>query len=119
MTSDDVSSPTPCIGWTTFEKKSDAEHCAEQLVAAGLAFCVQVEPPVRSYYQWEGNLDSGEEHPVRIKHMDCNGPAIQRWLRENHPYDTPQWIAVKACDSLEEYFHWALQNSKPRSEKTE
>ncbi len=118
MSTDDNSSPTACIGWTTFEKRADAEHCAQQLVAEGLAFCVQVEGTVQSHYRWEGKAEIGEEHPVRIKHMDHNGDAIQDWLRKNHPYDTPQWIAVKACDSLEEYFLWALQNSKPRSAKT-
>ena len=117
-----ASSPPPppqlCIGWTTLETESDASNCAKELLGKGLAFCVQVEGPVQSYYQWDGSTQSNKEFPVRIKHMDHNGPAIQEWLRKNHPYETPQWIAVKACDSLEEYFHWALQNSKTRSAET-
>ena len=101
-----------CIGWTSYEKKTEAEFCAQQLVSKGLAFCVQVESPVRSYYQWDGKVVSTEEYVVRIKHTDNNTSAIKDWLRKNHPYDNPQWITVKACDSLKEYFAWALENSK-------
>ena len=95
-----------CIGWTSYEKNCRilrATTCFK-----GLAFCVQVESPVRSYYQWNGKVVSTEEYVVRIKHTDNNTSAIKDWLRKNHPYDNPQWITVKACDSLKEYFAWAL-----------
>ena len=113
----DSSTPSLRIGWTTFGREADAQSCATELVSKGLAFCAQVEGAVQSYYQWDGKLETSQEFPVRIKHLDCNGPQICKWLQKNHPYDTPQWISIKACDYLEEYFLWALQNSKPRSER--
>ena len=100
-----------CIGWTSFENKGDAESCASELISSGLAFCVQVEDGVTSYYNWENKEEKSKEFPVRIKHLDVNGPGIKDWLKQNHPYDIPQWISIKACDCLEEYLNWALKNS--------
>ena len=100
-----------CIGWTTFENKEAAKRCASELVSSGLAFCVQVEGKVRSYYNWENKEEKSKEFPVRIKHLDVNGPGIKDWLKQNHPYDIPQWISIKACDCLEEYLNWSLKNS--------
>ncbi len=99
-----------CIGWTTFQKHEEAEKCATELVSLGLAFCVQVENPVESHYMWKEKAESTREYPVRIKYIEKQGSAIQGWLKKNHPYETPQWIAIKACDLLEEYYQWALQD---------
>jgi periplasmic divalent cation tolerance protein len=101
-----------CIGWTSFENKGDAERCASKLISSELAFCVQVESEVTSYYNWENNVQKSQEFSVRIKHLDANGPGIKDWLIKNHPYDIPQWISIKACDYLEEYLNWAHKNSR-------
>ena len=109
--------PSVYIGWTTFENEETAKHCATELVASGLAFCVQLEGEVKAYYKWEDKQESSREFPVRIKHLDANGPNIKEWLRQNHPYEIPQWISIKACDYLEEYFNWALKNSSNQAEE--
>jgi periplasmic divalent cation tolerance protein len=101
------------IGWTTFEKLEEAQSCAKALIAANLAFCVQVESPVQSFYEWEGNVEESREYPVRIKYVAAMDEKIQKWLRKNHPYETPQWIAIKACTTLPEYHCWTLQNFHP------
>ncbi|MEM9026350.1 MAG: divalent cation tolerance protein CutA, partial [Verrucomicrobiota bacterium] len=36
------------IGWTTFASEDDAQKLGDQLVAEGLAACVQLDGPVRS-----------------------------------------------------------------------
>jgi periplasmic divalent cation tolerance protein len=98
------------IGWTTFEKQKDAQACAKALIEANLAFCVQVESPVQSFYEWEGKVEESQEFPVRIKYVAAREDQLQTWLRKNHPYETPQWIAIKACTTLPEYHCWSLQN---------
>ena len=103
------------IGWTTFEKLGDAQSCARALVEENLAFCAQVESPVQSFYRWEGKVDDAVEFPVRVKHAVAMAGRIEEWLREKHPYKTPQWITIKACTVMPEYHLWALQNFQPPS----
>jgi periplasmic divalent cation tolerance protein len=103
------------IGWTTFEKENDAQACAKALIEANLAFCVHVESPVQSFYRWEGKVEESQEFPVRVKYIAAMDEKIQNWLRDNHPYETPQWIAIKACTALPEYHSWSLQNFLPLS----
>ena len=71
------------IGWTTFEKLEDAQNCAKALVKENLAFCVQVESPVQSFYRWEGKVEDGREYPVRVKHVAAMDGKIQEWLEKN------------------------------------
>ena len=101
------------IGWTTFEKLEEAQACAKSLIEENLAFCVQVESPVLSFYRWKEKVENGEEYPVRIKYVQAMDEKIQEWLHKNHPYETPQWIAIKACTTLPEYHCWSLQNFQP------
>jgi len=105
------------IGWTTFEKLEEAQACAEALMEENLAFCVQVESPVQSFYRWKGKVENGKEFPVRVKYVQAMDAKIQDWLRKNHPYETPQWVAIKACAVLPEYHSWALQNFQPPSQE--
>ena len=107
-----VEKPTEslAIGWTTFEKLEDAQKCAKALLEENLAFCVQVESPVQSLYWWKGKVEDGLEYPVRVKHVAAMDGKIQEWLEKEHPYETPQWISIKACAVLPEYHSWSLQN---------
>ena len=100
-----------CIGWSTFKNRSDAERCASELISNKLAFCAQVESEIFSYYSWEDKEERSKEFPVKIKYLEINGPDIKCWIKQNHPDDIPQWISIKACDYLEEYFNWGLKNS--------
>ena len=46
--------PAMLIAWTTVGTSAEAERLASDVVAAGLAACVQVEGPIVSHFRWEG-----------------------------------------------------------------
>ena len=48
------------IAWTTVGTSAEAERLASDVVAAGLAACVQVEGPIASHFRWEGKTERVE-----------------------------------------------------------
>jgi periplasmic divalent cation tolerance protein len=99
------------VAWTTTAKKDDAERLARGAVEARLAACAQVDGPIRSYYHWEGRLQSDEEHRVWFKCLPNNVSALGSWVHHHHPYSIPQWVVVSAEHVGEKYLSWAIANS--------
>lgn len=98
------------VGWTTLPDREAAERLARSLVEAGLAACTQVSGPITSCYRWQVAVETAVEYRVTVKYLAANDTAVARWLEQHHPYDTPQWVAVRADAALEKYLNWAAGN---------
>ncbi len=57
-------------------------------------------------YRWEGKLQTDEEHPVLIKTTRERYAALEAALREGHPYDVPEIIAMPVERGLPAYLDW-------------
>lgn len=99
------------IGWTTVETAAQAESMARDLVTARLAACVQIEGPIQSVYRWQGAVQQGPEYRLTIKFMALRHLELESWLHNHHPYQTPEWIVVRAEHVAEKYLSWARANS--------
>jgi periplasmic divalent cation tolerance protein len=96
------------VVWTTFDDQEIAEQLAFDVVAEGLAVCVQVDvTPIVSVYRWEGETQSSREYRVAFKCMPEQLDALEQWVLERHPYETPQWIVMRAERVGEKYLSWA------------
>ncbi len=94
------------IGWTTTPDRETACRLAEGVVRAGLAACVQVSGPIDSYYLWNGQLEKSQEWRLTLKFSATSADELGRWIRQHHPYQIPQWVAVRSELVLPEYAHW-------------
>ena len=83
-----------------------AERIAADLVAAKLAACVQVLPGLRSYFHWDGKVDCSDEYLLLIKTAAASYPALERRIREIHPYELPEIIGVPVSMGLPDYLSW-------------
>ena len=101
------------IAWTTVATAGEAEQMARALVTGGLAVCVQIEGPLRSYYRWEGKVETSAEHRLTLKCLDENLPALEAAVLARHPYAVPEWIVVDACRVGEKYLSWARSEGHP------
>lgn len=95
------------IGWTTVSTREEALKLSKSLLEERLAVCIQIEGPVDSLYHWEGQLTQDKEHRIVIKFLENKALPIKSWIEDNHPYDTPQWVAARAADVSEAYLRWA------------
>ena len=91
---------------TNLPDRGAAEALARTLVERRVAACVNVLSPCRSTYRWEGKLQVDEEHPVLIKTTRERYPALEAAVREVHPYDLPELIAVPVESGLPAYLDW-------------
>ena len=98
------------VGWTTVGKREDADRLARGLVETRLAACVQIEGPVSSHYIWQGKAENAEEYRLTVKFIPARAAAVETWLSAHHPYDTPEWIVVRAEHVAEKYLSWARAN---------
>jgi periplasmic divalent cation tolerance protein len=98
------------IAWTTVTHRADAETLAATVIAGNHAVCVQVEGPVVSHYRWQGRVERAEEFRLCFKLLPAQLPALEACALRHHPYDTPEWIVVRAEHVGEKYLSWAQGN---------
>ncbi|AWI10187.1 divalent-cation tolerance protein CutA [Ereboglobus luteus] len=104
-------STTLMIGTTTVASRDEADALARGLVESRLAACAQIDGPVTSVYHWQEKLETTAEYRLTIKFLYANATALETWLRAHHPYETPEWVAVRAEIVAEKYLSWARSNS--------
>lgn len=92
---------------TTLPDQQTARQLARQLVEAGLAACVNVMPPCQSVYRWQDGLQEDAEIPLFIKTTAQCYPALETYLRQHHPYQLPEIIALPIDRGLPDYLSWA------------
>ncbi len=85
-----------------------AERLANGLVEERLAACVNAITGVKSFYRWEGNLETEAEVQLVIKTRRARFDALADWIHENHPYDVPEIIALPADQASESYLAWVV-----------
>lgn len=83
-----------------------ARQLARFLVEARLAACVNVLAPCTSVYRWQGALEQVTEVPLLIKTTARRYAALESAMRERHPYELPEIVAVPATHGLPGYLAW-------------
>ncbi|MFK7962445.1 MAG: divalent-cation tolerance protein CutA [Burkholderiaceae bacterium] len=101
------STQSACVVVTTIDSLEGAEQLARKVVSAGLGACVQI-CPVKSFYQWQGQIQSDDEYRLEIKSLNTAFEPLQALLRRSHPYDTPEIIALPIADASAEYLAWLV-----------
>ncbi|MDE2492172.1 MAG: divalent-cation tolerance protein CutA [Elusimicrobia bacterium] len=83
-----------------------AEALARGLVAGRLAACVNVVPGLTSVYRWKGKVVRDPEALLVIKTTAARLPALERWVRKNHPYEVPELLALPVAAGSRPYLAW-------------
>ena len=99
------------IAWTTVAERADADRLAAEVVRLGLAACAQVDGPIVSHFRWEGRLERAEEFRLCFKFVDTQLAPLTAHVSAHHPYETPEWVVVRAEHVGEKYLSWAEANS--------
>ena len=95
------------IAWTTVGDKATAAALARRTVELQLAVCVQIEGPVTSIYRWNGRIEENPEYRLTFKCLESKLSALEEAVLGQHPYETPEWIVVRADRIGEKYLSWA------------
>ena len=99
------------IAWTTVADRFAADVIAADVIARDLAVCVQIEGPITSLYRWHGKPEEAQEFRLTFKCLPERVRQLGEQVLATHPYDTPEWVVVKAEHVGEKYLSWANANS--------
>ncbi len=78
----------------TFPDMDKARQITTQLVELRLAACVNLLPAMHSVYRWQGKIETGDEVAALIKTTPELYATLEENLKQLHPYDVPEIIAL-------------------------
>lgn len=84
---------------------------ARGLVEQRLAACVNLLPPMKSFYEWEGALHEEPECQLVIKTCRARFAELRDWLKVHHPYDEPEILALPVADGSPSYLAWVSKQT--------
>ena len=99
--------------FTNLPDRDSALLIAQELIAGRYAACVNVLGGCTSVYRWKGEIEKAEEVPLLIKTRGSLYAEVERVIRERHPYDLPEIIAVPVTDGLPAYLDWLKAETLP------
>ena len=99
--------------YTTTATSEDAQAIADAVLEQRVAGCVQIVGPIRSAYWWNGKIERAEEWLCIMKSHRRLFPDLERVVRAQHPYETPEIIAVPVVEASQPYLRWLNQELKP------
>jgi len=92
----------------TVPSEDVAESIARPLLEEGLVACVNVIPGVRSLYRWQGKVEDERELLLLIKSSVANYEKLEARIRELHPYQVCEVLALDVAAGSEPYLAWLL-----------
>ena len=98
---------------TNCPDQATADTIAQALVGSQLAACVNILAPARSLYRWQGKIEAATEIPLLIKSTATAYPALEVCIRELHPYEVPEIVAVPVDRGLPAYLNWVAARCRP------
>jgi periplasmic divalent cation tolerance protein len=91
--------------------RGQAYAMARELVQRRLIACGSIGAPVRSLYQWKGELEEAEEVPLMLKTVPDRFPELEAAVRELHSYEVPEIIALPIAAASAPYLAWLHENT--------
>ena len=97
--------------FTNLPNAEAAGVLARGLVERRLAACVNVMSACTSVYRWKGEVEEAQEVPVLLKTRLARYPEVEAAIRELHPYELPEIVAVPVVRGLPEYLEWVAEET--------
>jgi periplasmic divalent cation tolerance protein len=101
-----------CQVTTTLPDQAVAERIAADLIENRLAACAQVVGPVSTTYRWLGKVERASEWCCILKTTGELLPRLQQRIRELHPYELPEIVALAIVGGDQRYLEWIRAETK-------
>ena len=98
-----------CFLYSTFPDAESAHSAARALIENKLAACVNVYPPMTSFYTWQGARQEEPEIAAFIKTRRALVDKAIAALTPIHPYTTPCFLVLPIEGGNPEYLAWARE----------
>jgi periplasmic divalent cation tolerance protein len=92
--------------FSTFPDIEKARQIGTSLVESQLAACVNLIPAVESIYRWQGKVETSGEVLAIFKTTSAAYPGFETRLKELHPYEVPEIVAMMTERVSASYGAW-------------
>lgn len=90
----------------TFPDIESAKELSKKLVEQKLCACANIIPAISSIYVWNGKLSDENEVLVILKSSKAKRTELEAAIYADHPYDTPEFIALDSSYVGAKYLSW-------------
>jgi len=90
----------------TFPDAETARRIVTTLVEERVAACGNLVPNVESIYRWQGAVETASEVIVLLKTENSRYAALETRLKELHPYEVPECLALNVTKGSLTYLRW-------------
>lgn len=94
------------IIFITVAGAAEARRLAQALVNSKQVACVNIVPEVNSLYWWQGKVTEDEEALLLVKTRAELFPEVLARVKNWHPYQVPEIIALPIVAGSPEYLNW-------------
>lgn len=90
----------------TCPDQQSAQALAYSVVHNKLAACVNILPAITSIYRWQDKIEQTSEVLLHIKTSTHCLTELCQLLKQQHPYDVPEIIALDITSGDNDYLNW-------------
>ena len=101
-----MSSQTFKVVFVTAPNLRVARKLARTALEARLVACANLIPRLESHYWWRGKLERSTEILIVFKTTQKQLAALEKLVLANHPYDTPEFVALPVSAGSRRYLEW-------------
>ena len=102
--------PTPYVLVLCSCPDDVAAVIARSLVEKRVAACVNILPRGQSIYRWQGEVTQDSETLLMIKTSRACLERLEQEVRETHPYEVPELLAMDIAAGGADYLDWLADN---------
>ena len=96
-----------CIVMTTVADAEQAKRLSRAVIEARLAACAQTLA-ISSCYRWDSKIVEEGEQMILFKTLADQYAALETFLLEHHPYDTPEIVRLPVDGVSGKYRDWLV-----------
>ncbi len=100
------------IALTTVPDEETGQAIALDIVGRRLAACVNVLPPGRSFFWWEGRVTEEHECLLVIKTRAELVGELEKILKALHPYKVPELVTLAIDQGSADYLDWLNKETR-------
>jgi len=105
------------VVYTTFPDIASARKIVEALIRSRHAACGNIFK-LFSIYRWQGKIERNPEYGALIKTSASKYRKVEKYLKDNHPYDVPEIISWPITRGQRQYLDW-IREATGRLRNTE
>jgi len=87
-----------------------ARRLAGTALESRLVACANLVPGIVSHYWWKGKVERASEVLLLLKTRTDRIAALEEFILEKHPYDTPEFMVLEVTRGNKRYLNWLSES---------